>query len=186
MKNKILVALITFAITGVSNAQSPISPSFEEVLSLKSISNPEISPDGNHIVYESRTVDWQENRYDTELWLSKAGAEPFQLTNNLEHSSNNPKWSPDGKWIAFLSTSVEKRQIHVIRLAGGESFQVTNTEVNISAFDWSPDGKKIAFLQSEDKSKAEKSRKEKYGGYAVEDQEYSLNQLWLTDFNPAY
>ena len=185
MKNKILVALITFAITGVSNAQSPISPSFEEVLSLKSISNPEISPDGNHIVYESRTVDWQENRYDTELWLSKAGAEPFQLTNNLEHSSNNPKWSPDGKWIAFLSTSVEKRQIHVIRLAGGESFQVTNTEVNISAFDWSPDGKKIAFLQSEDKSKAEKSRKEKYGGYAVEDQEYSLNQLWLTDFNPA-
>jgi dipeptidyl aminopeptidase/acylaminoacyl peptidase len=185
MKNKIIVALLTLAIIGVSKAQSPKSPSFEEVLSLKSISNPEISPDGNHIVYETRTVDWQENKYDTELWLSKAGAAPFQLTNNLEHSSNNPKWSPDGKWIAFLSTSTDKRQIHVIRLAGGESFQVTNTEIDISAYDWSPNGKQIAFLQAEDKTKAQKSRKEKYGGYAIEDHEYKLNQLWLADFNPA-
>ena len=185
MKNKILVAIIIFTIFGVSKAQSQISPSFEQVLSLKSVSNPEISPDGNHIVFESRAVDWQENRYDTELWLSKAGEPPFQLTNNLEHSSNNPKWSPDGKWIAFLSTSDEKTQIHVIRLAGGESFQATHTEVDISDFDWSPDGKKIAFLQGEDKSKKEKSRKEQYGGYAVEDQEYSMRQLWVTDFTPS-
>ena len=185
MKNKILCALISLAIISLSKAQAQISPSFEEVLSLKSVSNAKISPNGNHIVFETRTVDWQENRYDTELWLSKSGETPFQLTNNIKTSSNSARWSPDGKWIAYLSTGKEKKQVFVIRLAGGESFQVTHTKSNISSFAWSPDGNKIAFLQSEDKSKDEKSRKKKYGGYAVEDQEYRMNQLWLTDFNPA-
>lgn len=185
MKNKILLALISLTIFLVTNAQSQTSPSFEEVLSLTSVSSPKISPDGNNIVFEKRTVDWQENRYDTELWLAKAGEAPFQLTNNLKSSSNSAKWSPNGQWIAYLSTGKDKRQVYVMRLAGGASFQVTHTKSNISSFAWSPDGNKIAFLQSEDKSKAEKSRKEKYGGFAVEDQEYGLNQLWLTDFKPA-
>jgi len=169
-----------------TQALSQISPSFEQVLSIKSISNPEISPDGNNIVYEVRAVDWKKNRYDTELWLSKRGDTPFQLTNSLENSSNNAKWSPNGKWIAFMTTVSKKNQIHVIRADGGASFQVTNTKNNISSYAWSPAGNKIAFLQSEDKSKEEKSRKEKYGGYAVEDEEYSLSQLWLADFDPAY
>ena len=102
MKKKILFTLISLTVVAAPTVQAQISPSFEQVLSLRSVSNPEISPDGNNIVFESRAVDWQENRYDTELWLSKAGEPPFQLTNNLEHSSNNPKWSPDGKGIAFL------------------------------------------------------------------------------------
>ncbi|TRX59450.1 S9 family peptidase [Fulvivirga sp. M361] len=184
MKRAFLITLIS-GLTSMSNAQALKAPSFEEVISLQSVSNAVISPDGNHVVFESQSVDWKENRYDRELWLSKNGATPFQLTNNLNHSSNHPKWSPDGQWIAFLSKRGEKTQLQVIRLVGGESFQITNTENNIFDFEWSPDGKKIAFLQSEDKSKEEKKRKEKYGGFAVEDAEYSLNQIWITDFNPS-
>jgi len=184
MKKLCLVILVlVFACT--LNAQALKNPSFEEVISLKSLSNAVISPGGNHIVFESRSVDWKENKYDSELWISKNGETPFQLTNNLKNSSNNPKWSPDSKWIAFLSKRGEKTQVQAIRLAGGESFQVTNTEKNISNFEWSPDGQKIAFLQSEDKSKEEKKREDKYGGFAVEDAEYSLKQIWVTDFNPV-
>ena len=184
MKNTFLTILATICL-GFLNAQSPKSPSFEDIISLRSFYNAMISPDGNHILFESQATDWKENKYDRELWLSKNGGKPFQLTNNLKESSTNPEWSPDGQWIAFLSKRGEKTQIHVIRMDGGEAFQVTHTDNNIKDFQWSPDSQKIAFLQSEDKSKEEKKRKEKYGGFAVEDEEYNLNQIWVADFKPA-
>ena len=186
MKPKALLAILTVGTAIISHAQEQKSPSFEEIISLRSVSNAEISPNGDHIVFQLGTVDWKENRYDTELWISKAGEEPFQLTNNPKNSSNNPKWSPDGEWIGFLSNTSGKRQVHVIRQAGGESFKVTDAKSNINNFAWSPDGKKIAFLQSEDRSKEKEDRKKKYGAFAVEDNEYDLNQLWVTDFDPAY
>ena len=186
MKNTLPLIVLTFALVGALNGQVQRSPSFEEVISLKSISNPELSPDGNHVIFQLRTVDWKENRYDTELWISKTGEIPFQLTNNLKNSSNNAKWSPDGKWIAFLSKRSEKTQLHVIRSSGGEAFQVTDIKNSIIDYEWSPDGKEIAFLQTEDKETAHKDRKDKYGSFAVEDEEYSLNQLWSIPFYPAH
>ncbi len=175
MKNIFLIILASICL-GFLNAQTPKSPSFEDIISLRSFYNAVISPNGNHIVFESQATDWKENRYDRELWLSKNVNTPIQLTNNLKGSSTGPKWSPDGKWIAFLSKRGEKTQIQAIGLAGGEAFQVTHTENNITAFEWSPDGQKIAFLQSEDKSKEEKNRKEKLGGFAVEDEDFKLKQ----------
>lgn len=177
-----ILAILCISITPTI-AQSLKAPSFEEVLSLKSVGNAEISPDGKNIVFQSTAVDWKENRYDTELWISKNGGTPFPLTNNLKNSSSNAKWSPDGEWIAFMSDRGDKNQIHVVRVAGGESFQVTNTDNSITNFDWSPDGKQIAFVQPEDKSKEEKKRKEKFGGFEIEDEEFHLNQLWIIDFN---
>ncbi len=181
---RILLFISTAVFTNMLIAQVSKDPSFEEVISLQTASNATISPNGSHILFTSQTADWKENRYDTELWISKDGLRPIQLTNNVKNSSSTPKWSPDGKWIAFLSKRLEKTQIQVIRSAGGESFQITNTKSNISNFEWSQDGLKIAFLQAEDKSKEEKEEKEKYGGFAVEDVNYSLNQLWIIDFNP--
>ncbi len=183
MKRIVFIISIVFVVH-TALAQTKKSPSFEDVISLQSAADASISPNGKQIVFTVQTVDWTANRYDTELWISNDGQTPFQLTNNLNHSSTNPKWSPDGKWIAFLSQRLEKTQLHVIRAAGGESFQVTNTTNAISDFEWSQDGKKIAFLQEEDTSKKEKEREETYGGFAVEDSEYGLNQLWIIDFNP--
>ena len=183
--NKALLICLFFVLVFKAKAQVLKTPTFEEIISLRSVSNPVISPDGNHVVFETQSTDWKENRYDTELWLSKNGKEPFQLTNNLKDNSSNPKWSPDGDWIAFLSKRDEKNQLHVIRFAGGEAFQITNTMSNISDFEWSQDGHQIAFLQSEDKSKEEEKRAEKYGSFAVDDREYKLTQLWVINFDPT-
>jgi len=185
MKSTITLTILSFFIIHLSTSQQLKSPTFEEIISLRSFSNPGISPSGDHIVFTSNTVDWKENRYDTEIWISKNGNEPFQLTNNPKHSSYNPKWSPDGNWIAFISTIDEKSQLFAIRVSGGESFQITSAKEGINNFEWSPDGKRIAFLQSEDKSEEQKKRKDKYGSFAVEDAEYVLKRLWLMDFDPA-
>lgn len=181
---KILLTCLVSALAISTHAQERVNPTFEQVLSLKSVFGAEISPDGNHVVFTQQSTDWKENRFDRELWLSKNGGVPFQLTNNPKSNSGSPKWSPDGQWIAFLSARGEKNQIHAIRVAGGEAFPITHTDGNISYFDWSPDGKTIAFLQSEDKSKETKQQEEKYGRFFVDDEEYSLTQLWTVDFDP--
>ncbi len=184
MKKSIFIFASVLLSCYFSHAQK--NPSFEEVISLQSASNATISPNGEAVLFTSQKVDWTENRYDTELWITKEGQAPFQLTNNPTGSSTSPKWSPDGQWIAFLSKRADKTQIQVIRAAGGESFQLSATESDVTDFEWSPDGTKIAFLQSEDKTKEEKARKEKYGGFEVEDSEYSLNQLWVMNFKPEH
>lgn len=181
----IRISAFLFICAGITDIEAQRSPSFEEVLSLQSVSNPTISPDGKHIVFEYRSVDWKENRYDTELWISKNGGEPIPLTNNPDNNSSRAKWSPDGNWIAFLSPRSDKTQIHALRVEGGESFQVSDVKNSAYGFEWSPDGTQIAFLQSEDKEEEEKSRKEKYGAFATEDEEYSMNQLWIIDFEPG-
>lgn len=183
MRNLLLFLSFTF-LANTMDAQNLTNPSFEEVLSLPSVSTLAISPSGEHVVFQKQATDWKDNKYASELWLSKNGAEPFPLTHNPGGSSTSPQWSPDGKWIAFLSKRGDKTQIHALRIDGGESFPLTNTNQNISSFEWSPDGKQIAFLQSEDKEEADKKRKEKYGAFAVEDKEYKVRQLWITDFDP--
>jgi len=184
MKKTAITYLLMF-LTLLVKSQELKNPSFEEVISLQSISNALISPDGKHIVFVASSADWEENRYDSELWLSKNGGVPFQLTNNLKNSSNNPKWSPDGKWISFISNRDDKSQLHVIRVAGGEAFQITNSETGISAYEWSPDGSQIAFTRSEDKKDIKDKRKKKYGSYEVDDEEYSLRQLFVMNFDEA-
>ncbi|MDZ7647744.1 MAG: hypothetical protein U5K54_11500 [Cytophagales bacterium] len=96
-------------------------PTFEEVISLRSIGSVTLSDDGKHIIYTVQTTDWNENRFDTEIWLSKNGGHPFQLTNTHKGSSSGAEFSPDGKWIAFLADRGNKNQIQIINMDGGEA-----------------------------------------------------------------
>ena len=72
MKKIILIISIAFFIN-TSLAQTPKTPSFEDVISLRSVANAVISPDGKHVVFIKQSVDWKENRYDNEVWISKNG-----------------------------------------------------------------------------------------------------------------
>lgn len=155
-------------------------PSFEEVISLRSISGITLSDDGKHIAFTVQTTDWNENRYDTEIWLSKDGKQPFQLTNTTKNSSTNPAFSPDGQWLAFLADRGDKNQIYVLRLAGGEARAVTKEEEGVSSFEWHPSGNRFIFLKPEKEDK--KEREKRYGGFETDDKEFTLSHLWEVDF----
>jgi dipeptidyl aminopeptidase/acylaminoacyl peptidase len=184
MKKIFLGFALSFLFGALLFAQKGASISFEQVVSLRNVGTPLLSPNGQHIVYTVSSTDWKENGYDTEIWLARPGEDPFQLTRSTKSSSTSPKWSPDGKWIAFSSSRNDKNQIFVIRPNGGEAQQVSFEDEGIAGFEWSPDGKQFALLKQDPESKEEKKRKERYGGWAADDEEYRQSHLWLLDFKP--
>lgn len=178
------IALVCLVIAHTTWAQQNASITFEQVISLRNAGSPTISPDGQHVAFTVGSTDWKENSYDTEIWLARNGEEAFQLTRTPKGSSTSPKWSPDGKWIAFLADRGDKNQLYVIRTAGGEAQQITKEDEGIGNFEWSPDGKRFTFTKQEPESKADKTRKERYGSWAFDDEEYRVNHLWIVDFQP--
>ena len=168
-----------------ANAQSAVpGPSFEQVISLRSAGGASISPDGRSVVFGVRTTEWQGNRFDNELWIAREGEQPYQLTRTDKGNSGSARWSPDGKWIAFLADRGNKQQVFVIRPSGGEAQPITDHKEGIASFRWAPDGKRIAFTAQEPEDKERKERTEKFGEYAVDDAEYRMTHLWVVDVAP--
>ncbi|NOT75262.1 MAG: S9 family peptidase [Cyclobacteriaceae bacterium] len=158
-------------------------PTFEQIISLRGVGNPVLSPDGKQIAFTVGTTDWNENRFDTEIWISNDGRKPFQLTNTSKGSSTNVSFSPDGQWIAFLSDRGNKSQIHVMRADGGEARAVTKEEESVGGFEWLPSGTGFIFSKQEKEDKNKKEIEKRYGGFETDDKEFTLSHLWQVDFN---
>ncbi len=179
----VLCAVITVMIS-IANAQHV--PSLDDLLTLKSIGGTQISPDGKWVAYTVAYGDFKQDAFITQIWLANSeGGKSFQLTRG-DKSSTNPRWSPDGQWLAFLSNRVEdKNQIFVIDPSGGEAQQLTKSETAISNFAWSEDGKTIAYTATEPTAQPLKDRKDYYGDYDVVREGYSYVHLWTLDVAEA-
>ncbi len=155
------------------------TPSIQQSISMKSAGSPQISPDGRWVAYTVTETNWEENAYETEIWLANtATGEKYPLTNSKK-SNSSPVWSPDGKTLAFLSTRDDKSQIYVIHPQGGEAKALTKFETGVSYFDFSPNGKSIVFAATVPDSKAFKERIEKYSDYEVVQQDYKMTHLYI-------
>jgi dipeptidyl aminopeptidase/acylaminoacyl peptidase len=145
-----------------------------------------LSPDGSQVVYAIREplMTDEESKMITHLYLaSTEGGEPVQLTYG-QHSNSAPKWSPDGRYIAFLSTRAnDKANLFVMRANGGEAWALTNYDkTDITQLDWSPDGQSIAFLMAEPPSEEkEKARKAK-DDFILWDVDFDFVHLYRVPF----
>lgn len=123
----------------------PFEP--DDILRLQAVGDPQISPDGFQVVYTVTTLDAEQDKAFTTLWLVSTGAdaEPRQLTRG-QVRDGNPRWSPDGQWIAFTGTRGDgPPQIMLLPLAGGEPLPLTRLHHGAGTPVWSPDGTHIAF-----------------------------------------
>jgi len=160
------------------------NPTFEEVISLRSVGNVVMSQNGELVAFTQQSSDWNDNRFDTEIWLIKSGSEPFQVTNNPKNSSFAPAFSPDGKWLVFLADKGNKTQVYAIRINGGESAAITEEEDGVSAFQWHPDGKRLVFSKKEKEDPSKKKILNRYGAFSLDDRDYSLTHVWEIAFDP--
>ncbi len=118
---------------------------FDELARAGRVGGFSLSPDGQWVVYSVGTPDVEENRTPTALWLqSVSGSQARRLTSG-EKRDSDPKFSPDGARIAFLSNRDGGSQIFVLDLSGGEPAKASSFPADIGGFRWSPDGKWFVF-----------------------------------------
>ena len=117
----------------------------EDLTRIHYVQDPQISPDGQRIAFVKVTPDALEKTYKRNIWLySLAGGDVFQLTRGDKDSW--PRWSSDGRQLAFVSARGGKPQIYLLPTAGGEARALTDMTKGAHSPDWSPDGQQIAFL----------------------------------------
>jgi dipeptidyl aminopeptidase/acylaminoacyl peptidase len=155
-------------------------PTIDELIGLKSPGEVSLSPDGRALAHVVTETNWEDDRYEREIWLAREGEEPFPFT-GAERSSFSPKWSPDGETLAFLSDRNGKNQLYRMPAGGGEAEKLTETVDGVSAFEWSPDGTWIAISAVDPKGEAIENRERDFGEFSWEDEDHRMTHLWKLD-----
>ncbi|MBI1743607.1 S9 family peptidase [Candidatus Acetothermia bacterium] len=120
--------------------------SAEDLFRLKLIGDPQLSPDGSNVIFTVKTIDAEKNRYLSHLWIASIDSDEVRQFTFGEVSDGSPRWSPDGKRIAFSRVKEKRQQLWVIPTDGGEASQLTKLdEGSIGTPAWSPDGTKLLF-----------------------------------------
>lgn len=118
----------------------------EDRFALKELSQPQLSPDAKWVAYVVKTFNLKEDKTNNDIYMvSVNGGDPIQLTSD-EKDDNHPRWSPDNKYLAFLSGRKKKSQVYLLNRNGGEAVQLTDIKQGVSDFVWSPDSKKLALI----------------------------------------
>src|SRR5437763_950588 len=125
----------------------------KDLFSFTWIGDPQISPDGTRVVFVRVVVNDRKDGYDTSLWtVATAGNQPAQPLTFGKHDTA-PRWSPDGKRLAFLRTAETngrpgEAQIAILSMSGGEAWSITNLPKSAGAPWWSPDGTRLVFTST--------------------------------------
>ena len=151
-------------------------------MKVKAVGAPNVSPDGSRVVYtvsEAVTTP-DKSEFVSQIWMANISTKQnIQLTYG-EKTSSNPKWSPDGKWIAFVSNRKDNRNnLYRLSVDGGEAEPLTELKSGVANFNWSPDGRFIAYTMTDPKSEDEEKNDKGRNDYRWVDENLKMSRLYV-------
>ncbi|MEO7455367.1 MAG: S9 family peptidase [Gemmatimonadaceae bacterium] len=159
-----LALLLVATLAGTSHAQAKRPLRANDLYRLRTVNDPQISPDGFWIAYSVTAVDSAKDKSDSDIWMTSwDGVQTIRLTSTPEGEST-PRWSPDGRYLAFVSGRQEGKggQVWLLDRRGGEAQRLTMLKGGVSEFSWSPDAKRLVLaIDEETDSVARKDTAEK-------------------------
>jgi dipeptidyl aminopeptidase/acylaminoacyl peptidase len=195
MRKTLVTACILLATASVST-QSTRPATFDDVLSIKVVQGATVSPDGTQVIYtvrqwvddqdrkEARTHVWKVATSGPPSLAGQASAEPARQITFGEKGDSQAQWSPDGKFISFVSargSGEPKSQIYVMHADGGEAWKLTDSKENISAYAWAPDASKIAYVTTDPRSSEEEANIKKRDDERVFEGDFRYQHAWVVD-----
>lgn len=172
-----VLAAIVFAGQADAQVRRPMSPL--DLLEIPRVLDPQLSPDGAQVLYVLDRPDWKANRRIGHIWRINAdGSGAMQLTYG-ERGETSPRWSPDGRRIAFLTRrgDSEEPQIYILENDGGEARQLTHHPAAVSGIQWAADGT-IFFLAPDAKTQDEEERDRLRDDVYAFEENYKHRHLW--------
>jgi dipeptidyl aminopeptidase/acylaminoacyl peptidase len=163
-------------------SQSGWTPELQ--LKVRDVTQVRVSPNGKRVAYcvvDPVTAE-EKSEYVTQIYLADTdGADARQIT-FAETTSNDPQWSPDGRWLAFTRKAARengKNNLFVLRADGGEAEPLTDLKADVAGFVWAPDSTRIAFLMPDPKTDEEEKREKSRDDWRWHEEEIKLGRLYL-------
>ena len=152
------------ALSAQQPAKRPVM--IDDFARLKSVGDPQLSPDGKWVAYTVSTIDLEKDKRDTDLWMvGWDGGDEIRLTSSPEGESR-PRWSPDNRFLAFLASRGDEdqkkkgSQVWLLDRRGGEALRLTDIKGGVSDYAWSPDGKRLALVVNDPNPDDDPEKKE--------------------------
>ena len=175
----ISIVFIFITVNGIS-AETSKKWTPKLTMKVKTISDVQISPDNKKVLYSARSADMKKNQYVSQFLITDIDSKKTHSLTEKSPFISSPRWSSDGKTIAFLSSRTGINNIWVMKPDGDKTRQLTDVKQDIAFFKWSPKGDKIAFAMQDPLTKSEK--KAIKGNYYVKVAgEFKKDNIWLVD-----
>ncbi|MCC7034333.1 MAG: S9 family peptidase [Acidobacteria bacterium] len=199
MRTVLLVSVLVLGapvLPHAGQAQSKRPAGFDDVLQVKVVASPVLSPDGTKVLYTVRgwepASEREKDRLEarTRVWMVPAdGSAPARQVTHGERGDTQPQWSPDGRYISFVSArgtasgenGAPKAQIYVMRADGGEGQKLTDAKEGVTSYAWSPDSTRIAYLTLDPRTEDEEAAFKRRDDERVFEGDFRYTHAWVID-----
>src|SRR5258706_13065703 len=180
----LLLAILPHTTPAQKPPTQPRPITVDDLFQIREVFDPQLSLDAQFVAYTVKTLLLKEDKSEERIWsVPTNGGDAIPLTAEGV-SSSPPRWSPDGKFLAFLSARNEgKTQVWLLSRAGGEAQRLTGTPQDVDDFAWSPDSTHLVVIlrDASEEEQAEAKAKDREKDPAVKDKKPKTRKPWVID-----